>query len=520
MNIQIVWSILIYAIPLLFLIGAGTNLYRVNWKMAKWITGLTFAMSVVFGLLVVSNGVSLSLIQNEGWLNPSNSSVIMLILISFIALINVRFSETYMSGNAEEEARFLRWLMMALAAVTVVVISNHLLILLAAWVAISSSLHKLLVFYPQRQRAVLAAYKKFIFARIAEFTLFIAILLLHYETGSWLISDVYKAMESQPELSFTMQIAAILLALTALIKCAQLPLHGWLIQVVEAPTPVSALLHAGIINLGGFLMILFAPLIMQSAVAQWLLLIVGGLTTVVAALIMMTKVSIKVRLAWSTMSQMGLMLVECGLGLYELALLHLVTHSCYKAYAFLNSGTEVETDLKRRLALPQMPTVPQWMLSAVIAFGIVAAIVISFDLSGPYSPWLLLGIAIMILLAEKDSRTQKGSLLGVLSMAVILVTAYSLQKYGAGFIVHQMPPATGVWGDLWIGLLLMTFLLLYWVMRYWPNHPKIMHFRVDLYAGFYLDEWVTRLNLKLFPKRLPVRVNPKQLQIPEKEMIQ
>ena len=79
------------------------------------------------------------------------------------------------------------------------------------------------------------------------------------------------------------------------------------------------------------------PLIMQSAVAQWLLLIMGGLTTVVAALIMMIKVSIKVRLASSTMSQMGLMLVECGLGLYELALLHLVTHSCYKTYAFLNS---------------------------------------------------------------------------------------------------------------------------------------------------------------------------------------
>ncbi|WP_350609572.1 proton-conducting transporter membrane subunit, partial [Pseudoalteromonas sp. 41-MNA-CIBAN-0057] len=86
----------------------------------------------------------------------------------------------------------------------------------------------------------------------------------------------------------------------ALIKCAQLPMHGWLIKVVEVPTPVSALLHAGVINLGGFLLILFAPLFIQAAAAQWLILIIAGLTTVISALIMTTRISVKVRLAWST----------------------------------------------------------------------------------------------------------------------------------------------------------------------------------------------------------------------------
>jgi len=520
MNTHIVWSILLYAIPLLFFVGAGVNLRQAGWSFAKMVTIFALAISSVFGLMVVLGVFSLAETQSQHWINPSASSAIMLILISFIAMINVHFSERNMAGNRDDESRYLRWLMMTLGAVTLVVISNHMLIFVLAWVAISSGLHRLLMFYPERPRAVLAAYKKFIFARIAEFSLLVAVLLLYHDTGSWLISDVYKLAAASEGLSTYQEIAAVLLVITAIIKSAQLPIHGWLIQVVEAPTPVSALLHAGIINLGGFLLILFAPLIIQSEIAQWLLLIVGGLTTVVAGLIMMTKVSIKVRLAWSTMSQMGLMLVEIGLGLYELALLHIVAHSCYKAYAFLNSGSEVELDMKRRLAPPKMPSVKQWFFSGVVASSFVLAIIFIFALSAPYSPWVLLAIAMMILIAERDSQSKAGSLLGVITLAVILIFAYSLQKYGAGFIAPSMDNATGISGDIWVTALFMVFMALYWILRYLPEHPRVMRLRVALYAGFYLDEWMTRTSLKLFPKQLPVRVNPKQLQISEKEMIQ
>ena len=155
---------------------------------------MALATSTIFALLVVLGKVSLADVHSVAWLNPSSSSLVMLVLISFIALVNVRFSEKYMSGNAEEEERYVRWLMLSLGAVTLVVISNHLLVFMLAWVAISIGLHQLLVFYPQRQRAVLAAYKKFIFARVAKIVLFSAILLLHKDTGSWLISDFYTAM--------------------------------------------------------------------------------------------------------------------------------------------------------------------------------------------------------------------------------------------------------------------------------------------------------------------------------------
>ena len=136
----------------------------------------------------------------------------------------------------------------------------------------------------------------------------------------------------------SIHIAALLLAISAIIKCAQLPLHGWLIQVMEAPTPVSALLHAGVVNLGGFMLIRLASVIYTTQAAQALLVVMGCLTAVVGSLVMSTGISIKVHLAWSTCAQMGFMLVECGLGLYALAFLHLLAHSLYKAHSWVQAG--------------------------------------------------------------------------------------------------------------------------------------------------------------------------------------
>ena len=106
----------------------------------------------------------------------------------------------------------------------------------------------------------------------------------------------------------------MLFVLAAVLKTALLPLHGWLIQVMEAPTPVSALLHAGVVNIGGFILIRLAELISLAPVAQVVLVVAGSLSAVLAGLVMLSRVSIKVRLAWSTCAQMGFMLAQCGLG--------------------------------------------------------------------------------------------------------------------------------------------------------------------------------------------------------------
>lgn len=516
MSLQGIGTAMIWFIPLSLFITAIMNERKARWQLARGISLIGFLLTIFLGLAVFQNWVVFD--EGNHWTVTSNASLLVLGLVTFIGFINIGYSRVYMSGNLEEEKRYLRWLLVILGAVAIVITTNHMLVLVIGWIAITLGLHQLLIFFPNRQRAVLAAYKKYIFARIAEACLLGAVLILHYEHDTWFISQVYQDIQASSELSGLDNLAALLLALTALIKCAQLPLHGWLIQVVEAPTPVSALLHAGIINLGGYLLIVFAPLIVMSDIAQWMLLIVGGITTVLAALIMMTRASVKVRLAWSTMSQMGLMLVECGLGLFELALLHLVAHSCYKAYAFLNSGSEVEASMKRRLAQAVPPKRIEWWIAGLFSLALVAGLVAALNLQAPYSPWLLFAIALTLLIAERRGRLSAASLFEMVILGAFLLAVYTLQKSGAGLLIPNMETSVGWQGDLWIALLLVLFMAGYILLRYHQDIPWVTKARRALYAGFYLDELVTRLNLRIYPTRLPVRFKPKKLQIPKEEL--
>ncbi len=179
----------------------------------------------------------------------------------------------------------------------------------------------------------MAAHKKFIVGRVADVCMFAAVGLLYAAFGTLQIDQLLQAATQAA--GAAPDGAARHAAGGGARRCsrrAQLPFHGWLIQVMEAPTPVSALLHAGVVNLGGFVLIRLAPLVAELPLAMALLVVAGTATAVIAALVMTTRISIKVMLAWSTCAQMGFMLMQCGLGLWEMALLHLVAHSLYKAH--------------------------------------------------------------------------------------------------------------------------------------------------------------------------------------------
>lgn len=510
---QIGLSLSMTIVPLAYLVGAYyTQSNPIHYAKSHWSATVALGASLTSALVALTGVWFGAETRPLPWLSPAPVSLVLLLLIGFIGLIIARYSGQYLAGERRQR-HYHRSLQLTLAAVTLVVVSNHLLILLGGWVAISLSLHQLLMFYPERPRAALAAHKKFLFARLAELSLLAAVVLLYAEHGTWHIDQIVAAYPVA-QLSNLEQLAALLLALTALIKCAQLPLHGWLMQVVEAPTPVSALLHAGIINLGGYLLILFSPLLVQASTAQWLLLVVAGLTTLLAGLSMMTRISIKVKLAWSTCAQMGVMLVEIALGLFELALLHLVAHSCYKAYAFLNAGSAVEAHSYARLAPARRPGLLAWLSAALLSSAAVTALIDYLDLTAPLSPWLLLAVTLTLLLAERMSRRHAGSLLSVAVLAAILVAAYSLQKAGAGWFAQSILPSVGWLGDAWIGLVVVLLFAGYLVLRYAPSSDLGRRLWRQLYAGLYLDEWVTRTTLWVWPTRLPARVNAKQLSQP------
>lgn len=475
-----------------------------RWRIARSTLSLQLILALCLSLFyAIMSLTSISAaISNNPWLNLSGLSLTMLSMISFIGLIVLRYAESNLLGDPDNK-RFLTPYLLTLLAVMITVTSNHLVIFLLAWIGISLCLDRLLLFYPDRPRANLAAHKKFIFARFSEILLSIAFVLLYWQHQTFEISAILNHYSNSPGANTTDTIVAILLAAAALIKCAQLPVHGWLIQVVEAPTPVSALLHAGVINLGGFLLLLFSPLITGVAIAQWLILIVAGLSCVLAALVMMTRISIKVRLAWSTVAQMGLMLIECALGLYELAMLHLVAHSCYKAYAFLSSGEAVNHYLHKAYVDIPLPNLTQWFSAASISLGFAAVAIYSMGIPQLLSPWVIVIIGTTTLLAFHFSAPSKRSLAKSFLVACGGILTYLTLSFLTNQIVISMEHQTSVLADIWISSLFICMLIAYLLLSYNSTSASSQRWFIRLNAGFYLDEWSTRFTLWLWPITLP-----------------
>ena len=171
--------------------------------------------------------------------------------------------------------------------------------------------------------------------------------------GSFDYADVFAEAVALQEQSAanSMLVSAIggLFVLAAMTKSAQFPFHSWLPDTMEAPTPVSALMHAGIINAGGFLVIRLSPLVVLSPAALGMLAMIGAITAPLGGVVMLSQTSVKRSLAFSTIAQMGFMMLQCGLGGFSAALLHIVAHSLYKAHAFLSSGSVLEQAARMQL---------------------------------------------------------------------------------------------------------------------------------------------------------------------------
>jgi NAD(P)H-quinone oxidoreductase subunit 5 len=429
-------------------------------------------------------------------------SVALLMLVSFIGLIVVRYSRTYLDGEPGH-ARFTVWLLATLASVEMLVIAGNLVQLFLAWIATSLALHRLLLFYPDRKGARVAATKKFQVARLGDAALALAALLLARQTGT---TDITAILEAARAGQIEATAPALLLALAALLKSAQFPTHGWLVEVMETPTPVSALLHAGIVNAGGFLVIRFADVMVASPAALATLALVGGFTALFAAAVMLTQPGIKVALAWSTVSQMGFMLLQCGLGAFAVATLHIIAHSLYKAHAFLSSGSVVD-----RARVPALPGFGQPVrpFDALIGLGFSAAAFLTigrlFGHGLAESPALLglglialIGISLMAMQALAGETRSR--MLGRTAGLVLLVsTAWFAGQAGmAAFMAGTVPPlpAPGVAGLLLIALAVMGFAAIaiaQLLSPLWLTRPAMQALRIHLSHGLYANHHWNRL---------------------------
>ena len=260
-------------------------------------------------------------------------------LVSLLAAIIARYSTNYLAGEAAQGS-FFRWLALTASAFMLVVIAGNMLMFVIAIMFTGTGLNRLLTYYRDRLPAQMVAHKKLLFSRMADSSLLVAAVLIAASEGSLSFEAIAAAAE-QGDLSWQLHLAAWLIVAYAVLKSGQFPFHGWLLQVMEAPTPVSALLHAGIVYSGAIIVLRTHELLLADGNALVALALVGLMTAVLASLAMLTQTAIKSSLAWSTAGQLGFVLLELGLGLFVLAVLLLVTLSLYQAHGFLSSGCMV-----------------------------------------------------------------------------------------------------------------------------------------------------------------------------------
>lgn len=457
------------------------------------------AAAQVAALITVALVISSGSLRSDGLVRPDMLAGIMALLVSFLGAVVIRFAARYLDGDPARP-RFLSWMSLTLAAVLTLVLSNHLLLLLGSWTATSLCLHRLLLHNAHRPDAVFAARKKFVFSRIAELALLAAVLVLQAGHGTWRIDELAASVAGGNHAGLPG--AAFLLALGAMLKSAQFPFHSWLPDTMDTPTPVSALMHAGIINAGGFLILRLAPVFAAVPTAMHVLAMVGSITALFGAVVMLTQPGVKRSLAYSTIAQMGFMMVQCGLGAWGLALLHLVAHSLYKAHAFLRAGSAVGAT--PRAAIP--------LSTAALATGVVSGIILTFAAAGAVhllspgaedTPLVFLTVLALSLAYgigrawSGDRRSLPGALTVAAAVAILTSALHHMAARGLSF--PEAPPV-----PFWLGILVATVFIALFLFQslLWraSAHPLGRRLYVHALNGLCVGTFANRMLNRLWPR--------------------
>lgn len=354
--------VLIHLLPLLggLVIGLfGFRLRGHSWRLGVPAVAAAFVLSVwTLYTVSVDGPMHVALFQLQSALPGSfgfsllidRLSAVMMVLITGVSLLVHVYSIRYMQGE-RGYARFYALLGLITAILLGLVCSADLLSLFVFWQLLSWLLYLLLAYDYERTAACDNALKTFLVHRFGDLAFFAGVVLAYRVYGTLDFATLFaRASEAAVPLLLwepsglainATTAVTLLIFIGAMAKSAQFPLHVWLPDTMDTPTPVSALMHAGIVNAGGFLLNRLAPLYGLSSTTLFVVFLIGGLTVMLGASMMLTQPDVKKTLGFSTMGQMGYMTLECGLGAFGLAVFHLIAHGLFKATLFLASGSGI-----------------------------------------------------------------------------------------------------------------------------------------------------------------------------------
>jgi NADH-quinone oxidoreductase subunit L len=395
-------------LPLASAIAITLGGTRVSRRMAGYISTVTTfgafaaALVVFIGMLGESASGRAHITTSWTWLSAGpyqfgftlladQLSVMMMLIVAGVGGLIVAYSVGYMDGE-DEERRYFAYISLFVFSMLLLVEGGNLLLLLAGWGMVGLSSYLLIGFHQERPAAVAAAKKAFVMNAFGDATMALSLFLLIQHTGHL---DYATVFATSPHGGTVANLIALGLLGGALAKSAQIPLHTWLPDAMEGPTPVSALIHAAtMVTAGVYLIVRTHTLFENAYVIQDLAAGLGAATLLMAGLIALVQTDIKRVIAYSTMSQIGYMFVAAGLGTYPNAMFHLMTHAFFKALLFLAAGIVIhavvgEQDIRKLAGIGKL--LPQTKIAFLIGSLALAGI---FPFAGFFSKDSILAAAL------------------------------------------------------------------------------------------------------------------------------
>ena len=327
----------------------GVVATAISFFISAWTLYSVSTEGPIHFILWPSNPESSSVLKIGMWVD--RLTAIMMVLITSVSTVIHVYSIRYLEGDPGY-ARFFALLSFMTFVILGLVASPNLFMLFIFWQLLSLALYLILAFNFSNRPACQNAFKTFFAHRVGDVSFLCGIFLAYKYFGTLEFNDLFRLAAEKPQMislfSGIVNISAVtaialLVFVGAIAKSCQFPLHVWLPDTMDSPTPVSALMHAGIVNAGGFLLNRLAPFYALSPNTLHIVFIVGLLTVILGASMMLAQNDIKKTLGFSTMAQMGYMIMECGLGAFALAIFHLIAHGFFKASLFLHSGQGIHT---------------------------------------------------------------------------------------------------------------------------------------------------------------------------------
>ncbi len=359
----------------LFFNNRGERGERFTASIALGAASLALLLALLIDIAALIKGVTPGQVRLGQWLSSGEYAIhisftldtlglVMMTLVSTIALITLRFSVNYMHREAGFQ-RFFLILCLFMSAMLLIVIGGSAAMVFIGWELAGVSSYLLIGYAVERPTATNNATRAFVTNRIGDAGFILGLFLALYWVGDLEWPALLSAADDLPTLASGLLVLGFLIA--ALVKSAQVPFSPWIARALEGPTPSSAVFYGSLmVHAGVYLVIRLEPILEQAPLVMILMVLIGLLTALYGYLVSLVQTDVKSTLMFSTTAQVGLMFLSCGLGLFELAAVHLVMHAIWRAYQFLNSPSHMHLMSRPTRPVPNWLAQQRWLYTAAL----------------------------------------------------------------------------------------------------------------------------------------------------------